>query len=60
MEKRPQPDPRDEVLSDIALKYLRMETLETCHMASLDYRLLPVWDIRKALEAAYAAALEYS
>jgi len=39
----------------IAREVLDLETLETRRMDSLDFHDLAVWEIRKALEAAYNA-----
>ena len=44
---------RDAALADIALKHLEIANLETCHMATLDYHLVAVWNIQAALVAAY-------
>ena len=45
----------DNLLNDIANDILNMETLETRKSDSLDFHDLAVWQIKKALEAAYAA-----
>ena len=42
----------------IAREILDLETLETQKMDSLDFHDLAVWEIRKALEAAYEAGRE--
>jgi hypothetical protein len=39
----------------IAREILRLETLETRRRDRLDFHDLPIWQIRDALEAAYAA-----
>ncbi|MDP1916406.1 MAG: hypothetical protein Q8L14_09185 [Myxococcales bacterium] len=45
----------NEVLADIAKKMLSIETLETRKMDSLDFHDVAVWQVKKALEAAYRA-----
>ena len=45
----------NEVLADIAKKVLSIETLETRKMDSLDFHDVAVWQVKKALEAAYRA-----
>ena len=42
-------------IEKIAKEILDLETLETRRMDSLDFHDLAVWEIRKALEAAYNA-----
>jgi len=42
-------------IEKIAREVLDLETLETRKMDSLDFHDLAVWEIRKALEAAYNA-----
>jgi hypothetical protein len=42
----------------IAREILDLETLETRNMDGLDFHELAVWEIRRALEAAYAAGRE--
>ena len=42
-------------IEKIAREVLDLETLETRKMDSLDFHDLAVWEIRKALEAAYEA-----
>ena len=42
-------------IEKIAHEILDLETLETRNMDSLDFHDLAVWEIRKALEAAYNA-----
>ncbi|QDP54839.1 MAG: hypothetical protein Unbinned3891contig1000_37 [Prokaryotic dsDNA virus sp.] len=46
---------KQKTLEDIANKELDLETLETRKMDSLDFHELSVWEIKKALEAAYEA-----
>jgi hypothetical protein len=41
--------------TEIAKEILDLETLEARNMDSLDFHELSVWEIRKALEAAYNA-----
>jgi hypothetical protein len=45
----------NETLADIAKKVLSIETLETRKMDSLDFHDVAVWQLKKALEAAYRA-----
>lgn len=45
-------------IQEIAREILNLETLETRNMDSLDFHDMSVWDIRKALEAAYNAGRE--
>jgi hypothetical protein len=49
---------RDEALANIAATILAMETLDTRKSDRLDFHELAVWQIKKALEAAYAAGRE--
>lgn len=42
-------------IEKIAREILDLETLETRNSDSLDFHDLAVWEIRKALEAAYEA-----
>ena len=46
---------RDQTLTDIATKILDIETLDTRNGDRLDFHELAVWQIKKALEAAYEA-----
>jgi hypothetical protein len=46
---------RDTALADIATKILDLETLDTRNSDRLDFHELSVWQIKMALEAAYAA-----
>ena len=46
---------RDEALANIAATILDLETLDTRKSDRLDFHELAVWQIKKALEAAYAA-----
>ena len=45
-------------LDHIALTILGVETLDTRNSDRLDFQELAVWQIKKALEAAYAAGRE--
>lgn len=45
----------DDLLTQIAQKHLRIETLETRHSDSLDFHDVGVWCLRDALEAAFKA-----
>lgn len=49
------PTPADPVISSIAKDLLGLATLQTRNADSLDFHDLAVWQIRKALEAAYQA-----
>lgn len=49
---------RDEALANIATTILDLETLEPRKRDSLDFHELAVWQIKKALEAAYEAGRE--
>jgi len=46
---------RKSILEAIAQKYLRLETLETRNMDSLDFSDQAVWSIEEALIAAFEA-----
>lgn len=46
---------RDQALTEIATQILNLETLDTRKSDRLDFHELAVWQIKKALEAAYAA-----
>ena len=48
----------DTLLTRIAQQYLRIETLESRHRDSLDFREVSVMELRDALEAAYRAGIE--
>lgn len=43
------------LISDIAKEHLYIETLETRNRDCLDFHDLSVWQIKKALEAAFEA-----
>ena len=49
---------RDQALTENAAKILNIETLDTRNSDRLDCHELSVWQIKKALEAAYAAGRE--
>ena len=48
----------DALLTQIAQRILRIETLESRHRDSLDFREVSVLELRDALEAAYNAGIE--
>ena len=50
--------PEQATIDKIAREILDLETLETRNMDGLDFHELSVWEIRKALEAAYNAGRE--
>lgn len=45
------------LLEAIAIKHLRIPTLSARHSDGLDFHVLAVWSIRKALHAAYLAGV---
>ena len=49
---------RDEALANIATTILDLETLEARNSDRLDFHELSVWQIKKALEAAFTAGQE--
>ena len=49
---------RDETLANIAATILNLETLDTRKSDRLDFHELSVWQIKKALEAAFTAGQE--
>lgn len=49
---------RDQALTEIATQILDLETLDTRKSDRLDFHELAVWQIKKALEAAYDAGRE--
>jgi hypothetical protein len=51
-------NPLDTLLTDIAQRHLRIETLESRHRDSLDFHEVSVLELRDALEAAYCAGIE--
>ncbi len=51
-------NPLDTLLTDIAQRHLRIETLESRRRDSLDIHEVSVWELRDALEAAYRAGME--
>ena len=51
-------NPLDTLLTDIAQRHLRIETLESRHRDSLDFHEVSVLELRDALEAAYRAGTE--
>jgi len=46
-----------EILHKIAREHLSIPTLHARHSDSLDFHVLAVWSIRKALHAAYLAGM---
>ncbi len=48
----------DTLLTLIAQKHLRIETLETRHSDRLDFHDTAVWCLKEALEAAFQAGVE--
>jgi hypothetical protein len=48
----------DALLTQIAQRILRIETLEPRRRDSLDFHDVSVWELRDALEAAYNAGIE--
>jgi len=50
--------PEQATIDKIAREILDLETLETRNMDGLDFHELSVWEIRKAIEAAYYAGRE--
>ena len=50
-------DQMDKAVAEIAARILGVETLTPQNRDSLDFHDLSVWNIRRALEAAYEAGL---
>jgi hypothetical protein len=48
----------DNLLTQIAQRHLRIETLQTRRSDSLDFHDVSVWCLRDALEAAFNAGLQ--
>lgn len=48
----------DTLLTKIAQRVLRIETLESRRRDSLDFHEVSVWELRDALKAAYNAGIE--
>ena len=46
-----------QILEKIAREHLNIPTLRARHRDSLDFHVLAVWSIRKALHAAYLAGI---
>lgn len=46
---------RDQALTEIATQILELETLDTRRSDRQDFHELAIWQIKKALEAAYTA-----
>ena len=55
MTVQPKPKTVDEVLQNIAKKHLNVTTLETRRADRLDFHDVAVWNIKAALQEAYAA-----
>jgi len=51
-------NPLDTLLTDIAQRHLRIETLESRRRDSLDFHEVSVLELRDALEAAYRVGIE--
>lgn len=49
---------QQQVIEQIALEHLFIETLKTQHRDRLDFHDVSVWAVKSALEAAYAAGIE--
>ena len=47
-----------ETIAQIAREHLSIPTLRARHNTNLDFHVLAVWSIRKALHAAYLAGLQ--
>lgn len=48
-------DNQDQLLEEIALKHLFIETLKTQNSDSLDFHEVSVWGVKEALQAAFRA-----
>jgi hypothetical protein len=48
---------RDRIIQEIAARVLDIETLEPGKRDSLDFHEIAIWNLKKALEAAYEAGL---
>ena len=48
----------EEIMTQIANEFLNMETLETQNSDAVDFHELSVWQVKKALEKAFAAGIE--
>lgn len=49
----------DELLAEIAKKYMSLETLETRNSDSLDFHDVAVWSLKDALQEAYEAGHQH-
>jgi hypothetical protein len=49
----------DQLLTQIANRHLRIDTLETRNSDSLDFHEVAVWILREALQAAYLAGVTH-
>ena len=48
----------EEIITQIANKFLNMETLETQNSDDKDFHNLSVWQVKEALEKAFIAGIE--
>lgn len=48
----------DKIIASIAAEHLNVDTLETRRSDSLDFHEVGVWNIKAALEAAFAAGVQ--
>ncbi len=48
----------DQAVRDVAREHLKLKTLDARKSDNLDFHELSVWDIKRALEAAYCAGYE--
>ena len=48
----------EEIMTQIANEFLNMETLETQNSDDKDFHDLSVWQVKEALEKAFAAGIE--
>jgi Family of unknown function (DUF6900) len=49
---------RNEIITQIAREHLSIPTLRARHSTNLDFHVVAVWSIRKALHAAYLAGMQ--
>ena len=59
-DSHPSLSPTDSLLTEIARKYLGLETLLTRHSDRLDFHDTAVWCIRDALQAAFEAGAKHA
>lgn len=50
-------DAAEQEIANIALEHLDVETFERQRVRRKDFPEIPVWDLRRALEAAYLAGM---